>query len=627
MSARSALRRAACLALPAAALFLVAALAWGQAVDPSRIEAEMKRLGELSEKWVEAGGDPNEIAPLAQQLQESLQARDLTTADSTLKKLLAIVGRPPAAAAGAGPFRPRVKVKVYDAAGRPSPSRELVPKGYDTVVTGVYALDTDYEPTAAPVQSPEDGVALLGDPLPIPLVLHFFPRVPGFGQIKVFADHDGKGYSPPASGVWEIDLPLEGARSRIHKAQELLDASPGVPFRDETRVRLAEARRHLEAATRDGSVDPSEVYASLRDGLWAGEMATLDAARDAIAKRGRRSDFRFGIFTEGHEQWGSAQKKEVRGLFNSVTSLDFFIRSYEDDRGEPRPRAADSSATLAEQLGVELKGHPLIYFIPPNLPPRLRGKAFDAVAQAMRTRVARDVARFKGRVKVWDVINEPNFSNSPFNEQQVTELARGAMDLVRENDPAAVRVVNVNWPSGEYVAVPALRRIATASADGRVKTTRQFVRSMMAAGVDFEVIGIEMYYPGLDMLELSRLLDRWAKLGKPIHITEIAVASAPGVDRKSQHFQNPDFIAALGEWHEPWSERVQADWAEQLYTLAYAKPSIHALVWTHLVDSFWPYGGLLDRDLEAKESYRRLEKLLGSWGFAGAATPAHTGSK
>ena len=40
-----------------------------------------------------------------------------------------------------------------------------------------------------------------------------------------------------------------------------------------------------------------------------------------------------------------------------------------------------------------------------------------------------------------------------------------------------------------------------------------------------EVVGVQLYYPGYDMLEISRLLDRFAQFGKPVHITELGVSS------------------------------------------------------------------------------------------------------
>lgn len=611
-------RRIACILLQGFAVFALClqfSCSRSPAQDNVRIEAKVKQVQELAPKWIESGGNPNEIAPLGQDLDKLLRAGRPKEAEELLDRILAIVKNPAAEPKAIAP--PRVQVKVYDAGGRPVPREQLLPKHMDAIVTGVYALDTDYEPSPVHITSPKDGVIALSDPVPTPLVLHFFPRVPGFGQVKVYADNGGKGYLPPASGGWEIDLPLEATKSRIANTRELVRSREAKVFRKETLDRLSSAEQHLGVATRGKAVDAGEVYRSLNDALWAGEMATLDVARSTIEKRGPRNGFRFGIFTQGHEQWGKAQRAELRQMFNFASVLDFFIRSYEDEKGNPRPEKAERAIAMLEQLGIEVKGHPLIFLLPFNTPPRLQGKEYEAIVRAMRTRVVREVGRFKGRVKVWDVINEPNFSQAPYTLAQFTELAHMAMKWVKESDPAAIRVVNVNWPTGEYVVVPVLRNLAPKAADGSVQTSRQLLSAWLAAGVDYDVIGIEMYYIGLDMMEISRLFDRYARIGKPIHITEAAIASSPGVDKRSQYFQNPEFATALGEWHQPWNEQVQADWVEQFYTIAYSKPKVEAISWTDLVDSFWPFGGLLHRDLTPKESYRRLKRLLESWGFHG----------
>ena len=72
-------------------------------------------------------------------------------------------------------------------------------------------------------------------------------------------------------------------------------------------------------------------------------------------------------------------------------------------------------------------------------------------------------------------------------------------------------------------------------------------------------------------------------------------------------------------WHGPWSEAMQADWAEAMYTLAYSKPHFEAVGWWDLADTpghFWPHGALLRSDSTPKEAYGRIRKLQKEWGVA-----------
>jgi hypothetical protein len=81
----------------------------------------------------------------------------------------------------------------------------------------------------------------------------------------------------------------------------------------------------------------------------------------------------------------------------------------------------------------------------------------------------------------------------------------------------------------------------------------QYLQACLSQNLSFEVIGMQFYYPNQDMFEINRLLERFSQLGKPIHITEIGVSSANTADPKF-YFQETE-----GLWHEPWSEKIQAD--------------------------------------------------------------------
>jgi hypothetical protein len=132
--------------------------------------------------------------------------------------------------------------------------------------------------------------------------------------------------------------------------------------------------------------------------------------------------------------------------------------------------------------------------------------------------------------------------------------------------------------------------------------------------VEFEVLGLQLYYPQMDLLEIERMLDRFHDFQKPIHITEIATAS---VDTPDPTSMRPTTTAP--GWHGPWSETTQADWMEGVYTLLYSKPQFEAIGWWDLADiggHFWPHGGMLKKDLSPKESYMRLGELQKKWGLA-----------
>jgi GH35 family endo-1,4-beta-xylanase len=142
----------------------------------------------------------------------------------------------------------------------------------------------------------------------------------------------------------------------------------------------------------------------------------------------------------------------------------------------------------------------------------------------------------------------------------------------------------------------------------------EYVRDVLAAGVRFEVIGLQMYYPGRDLFEIDRHIELFCRLGKPVHITELGVPSSETPRQRKEDIHCP-----IARWHgRPWSETEQADWVEGYYTICYAKPEIEAITWWDFKETAWyPHGGLVHEDLRPKESYLRLERLLRGWGLRG----------
>lgn len=145
-------------------------------------------------------------------------------------------------------------------------------------------------------------------------------------------------------------------------------------------------------------------------------------------------------------------------------------------------------------------------------------------------------------------------------------------------------------------------------------------RAVEDARVPHEAVGLQLYNPVRDMLEIERQLERFFVFGKPVHITELGISSANEPAGSGEQVRTP----GRRVWHgSEWSEQIQADWIEQFYTICYSKPQIQAITWWDFADpAFIPHGGLLNRDFTPKESYRRLAGLLAEW--KGASPPGES---
>jgi len=191
-------------------------------------------------------------------------------------------------------------------------------------------------------------------------------------------------------------------------------------------------------------------------------------------------------------------------------------------------------------------------------------------------------------------------------QAQEVELTRICCDTAKEANPEATTIVNVCLPFGENAAYGAT---LYAAVDYDVYTPLTYLDALMSAGVEFDVIGIQLYFPTRDLLSISNMLDEFARFGKPLHVTELGVRSA-GQDLLPDNPSQLQLMYSQGTWHSPWSEKIQADWMEWFYTLAYAREDVYAITWWDFQDpSFLPTGGFLDEQEIPKEILFRLKVL------------------
>jgi GH35 family endo-1,4-beta-xylanase len=439
--------------------------------------------------------------------------------------------------------------------------------------------------------------------------------VEGFGYVWVYADNRGLGYQPREVAGKTLSFPLEAAASRlaaVAAAEERFRAI-GTRASSEYVGRMAKSRNLLADAQRskgDEAACARLGMSSLAESLHAGEMLVVEHARSRIAASPKRKGFRFGCNGFAYPAQGEPYAELFGGLLNYAT-LPFYRAMTEREEGKRDFSRAEKILEWTTRDGIAVKGHPLVWFHRAGIPDWLAGHSYQQVAATHRDYVLDAVGRFRDRIHIWDVINEAHdwANDFDYTPEQLVEMTRLACDVTREADPQAIRIVNSCCTWSEYVA---RGQSYSRPIPGPGRTVLQYVRDVISAGVSFEVIGVQMYYPAHDLFEIDRQLDRFCQLGKPVHITELGVSSSvepserdPITDVHWRRF-----------WHgRPWSESEQADWIEAYYTMCYSKPEIEAITWWDFSDpAFIPHGGLVDENLRPKDGFRRLKKLIETWG-------------
>jgi len=324
--------------------------------------------------------------------------------------------------------------------------------------------------------------------------------------------------------------------------------------------------------------------------LSAGGKPVADAA---VSVALRRHEFLFGCNIYMFDRFGSAEENDLyrerfAALFNYATT-GFYWRSYEPKQGQPDYAYTDKVVAWCAANSIRVKGHPLLWDCEYGVPEWSDGQP---AADVQRKRIEDILARYKGKITTYEVVNEP--SHLPgLRIDQPYAWARNA-------DPTACLIVNDYEVLGTGCP-PFFDLLAKA----------------IKAGVPIDGIGIQAHEPLFMRFPLDGVretLDHYATLGKPLHITEFTPTSG-GQKILSGEGMNEGDANSEGKTGEAiWTEAAQADYAEKFYRICFAHPAVVAITWWDFCDvgAWQEGGGMLRKDLSPKPVYDTLKKLIKS---------------
>lgn len=440
-----------------------------------------------------------------------------------------------------------------------------------------------------------------------PFSLEVLFDVPGFGKLVTAADNAGELYT---AGSGPIDFRAEATRTKVRRVtaalQSLVAAGYTVPTDARDRVEATGAELGKCLGMNDGEPRRRRLADLLSRGFWLGEELDLLRARADLAAMdpAERAAKLFGA-SFFHPDADETFLYRFEELFNFATT-PFYRRRVEPTEGALDWSTRDRLLDWLDEKAIRRKGHPLSWWIEHGLPEWMKKLSYRTLKEVIYEQVYDTVARYRGRIDIWDIINEAHDpivkgNDLALNAEQVYEITALAARATKQANPDAVRIVNVNRPWGVY-------RSEWEMMDPMHPI--EYLEGLAERGIDYDVVGVQMYHGGpehyvRDIAEQSALIDRYTALGKPVHITEV---QAPSSMEQDPTRWLGGRVAPSGWWHRPWDPEIQADWAEQFYTIATSKPQVEAITWWNLSDrrTFWPHGGLLDVDQQPKPAYHRL---------------------
>jgi endo-1,4-beta-xylanase len=495
---------------------------------------------------------------------------------------------------------------ILDHKGEPVPPDALAKFYVCDLLPRPFPIDPKFAPGEVTFEPP-------GNPFRISVPL----PVPGFGNVFLYADNRGAGYTRSSlAKSGGLLLNYEFAADRLATVRRLVDDCKKlrvvIPPATEGRITAAAGLLEKAGGARpDRAACARVAMESLRESLWAGEELVVERARQRIAKQPPRPGFLFGSNAFRFATDPDWYREYFTQLFNYAT-IPFYRGMLEKQKGQPDYSRPEAILKALDKTSIMVKGHPLIFLTPGSTPVWLKNLPFAETQSLCVSHVREAISRFRSHLHVWDVINEMHVQPdvvpdmAGFTRQQNVELTVSALKAAREADPTCYRVVNNTGTWGDYY-------MARKPAPWQ-QSVYDYLAMMKAAGADYEAIGLQYYHAGRDMLEFERNLEAFQAFGKTVHLTELGIASSSEEVGKSEWWGGGPG-GGRRVWHgEQFTESSQADWFEQLYTIAYSKPWVQAITtWDFADPAFIPHGGLLTKDGTPKESYHRLAALLAEW--------------
>jgi GH35 family endo-1,4-beta-xylanase len=299
-----------------------------------------------------------------------------------------------------------------------------------------------------------------------------------------------------------------------------------------------------------------------------------------VRVRQKRHAFGFGSAVAASSLLGTAADDEtyrqrVRQLFNkAVLENDLKWPNWEQNRS----RAMNALAWLRANGIADIRGHTMVWpgwqFLPADL------RALSSNPGALRKRIDDHVlevgAATRGLVTDWDVVNEPI-------PNRVIQDILGDYELVRWFQLARAADPNVRLFVNEY-------DIETGGGRNTAKQQQflDLIQALLDRGAPVTGIGIQGHF-GSDLTHPQKvydIVDRYAKFGLPIQITEFDISSN--------------------------DQELQADYLRDYYTAMFSHPAIDSiLMWGFWEGRHWrPDAALYSRDWTERLHGKAFRELV-----------------
>ncbi len=322
---------------------------------------------------------------------------------------------------------------------------------------------------------------------------------------------------------------------------------------------------------------------------------------------------------------GSARARHFTRRFteclNSANCLSYWTEAPRNDgpkqmefQGEDHLDEFAAQVDWALANGLVPKGHPIFWSIDKAFPEWLKRYPLETQWKFIEVRVRNLVARFRGKVKVWDLINEPMWEAAPKNLpnrcwphleslEDLCEYIVPILRWAREEDPDAKFILNDYGMEQDPAQGPVRHQ------DGHPVTAKSqrdrfidLIRRLAEDGACPDGLGMQAHTgEWMEPAVQNAILDDFSRAGVPLHYTEFWADIKPlikaGMDPRA-------------------AEELKAEYVGNVMTVAFAHPSVESFYfWGDINGSFGfrddhNSSGLPSSSHTPTPTYWRVKELL-----------------
>src|SRR5438093_6846846 len=121
--------------------------------------------------------------------------------------------------------------------------------------------------------------------------------------------------------------------------------------------------------------------------------------------------------------------------------------------------------------------------------------SYEKIGPEYERVVTQTMQRYAGKLPYGEIINEAHDKANIWHlsHDQILQITRSVCQAARKGSPTVKRQINNCCPWAEYAR--------EANANGSRKwSPYRYIADCISAGVDFEVLGLQLYYPEVDFL-------------------------------------------------------------------------------------------------------------------------------